>query len=150
MPDARANPIESADRAREILARAKRIAILGIKPEERAYKAAFYVSRYLLDAGYDIVPVPVYYPECTEILGRPVYRRVADVPGPIDLVDPTHDPSRGGDPIHEPVDGDQPVVDQPAARKLVGETSHPFEGDTPGARGLRIDHGQSDPPEPLW
>jgi predicted CoA-binding protein len=86
MPDARANPIESADRAREILARAKRIAILGIKPEERAYKAAFYVSRYLLDAGYDIVPVPVYYPECTEILGRPVYRRVADVPGPIDLV----------------------------------------------------------------
>jgi predicted CoA-binding protein len=86
MPDVHANLIDSADRARDILARAKRIAILGIKPEERAYKAAFYVSRYLLDAGYDVVPVPVYYPELTEILDRPVYRRVADVPGPIDLV----------------------------------------------------------------
>jgi predicted CoA-binding protein len=31
--------------------------------------------------------VPVYYPDVTAILGQPVYRRVADVPGPIDLVD---------------------------------------------------------------
>jgi uncharacterized protein len=33
------------------------------------------------------VPVPVYYPEVTEILGRKVYRRLADVPGELDLVD---------------------------------------------------------------
>jgi predicted CoA-binding protein len=32
------------------------------------------------------VPVPVYYPETTEILGEPVYRAVAEVPGEIDLV----------------------------------------------------------------
>jgi len=31
--------------------------------------------------------VPVYYPEVTEILGRPVFRKLADIPGPIDLVD---------------------------------------------------------------
>jgi predicted CoA-binding protein len=31
--------------------------------------------------------VPVYYPEVREILGKPVYRNVADVPGPVDIVD---------------------------------------------------------------
>jgi predicted CoA-binding protein len=31
--------------------------------------------------------VPVYYPDVTEILGRPVYRRLIDVPGHLDLVD---------------------------------------------------------------
>ena len=31
--------------------------------------------------------MPVYYPEAKQILGRPVFRAVADVPGPIDLVD---------------------------------------------------------------
>ena len=33
------------------------------------------------------MPVPVYYPDATEILGARVYRRVADVPGDIDIVD---------------------------------------------------------------
>jgi predicted CoA-binding protein len=31
--------------------------------------------------------VPVYYPDVTEILGRKVYRRLADVPGELDMVD---------------------------------------------------------------
>jgi predicted CoA-binding protein len=34
-----------------------------------------------------VIPVPVYYPEVTEILGRPVFRSLRDVPGRIDLVD---------------------------------------------------------------
>jgi predicted CoA-binding protein len=33
------------------------------------------------------VPVPVYYPDAKEILGKPVYRKVADVPGELDMVD---------------------------------------------------------------
>jgi len=32
------------------------------------------------------VPVPVYYPEATEILGRPVVRRLADVSPPADMI----------------------------------------------------------------
>ncbi|HVI96608.1 MAG TPA: CoA-binding protein, partial [Anaeromyxobacter sp.] len=32
-------------------------------------------------------PVPVYYPDAQEILGKKVYRRLVDVPGPIDVVD---------------------------------------------------------------
>jgi hypothetical protein len=64
----------------------RRIAVLGIKPERRAEQPAFYVPAYMARQGYDIVPVPVYYPDVTRILDRPVHRRLADVPGPIDMV----------------------------------------------------------------
>jgi uncharacterized protein len=40
----------------------------------------------MLRQGYDVVPVPVYYPDVVEILGRRVYRSLQDVPGSIDLV----------------------------------------------------------------
>lgn len=79
--------IEDAEAITDLLARTKRVAVLGIKTEAQATAPAFYVPRYLADAGFDVVPVPVYYPDVTQILGRPVYRRLADVPGPIDMVD---------------------------------------------------------------
>ena len=62
----------------------RRIAVLGIKidPDQPAH----FVPEYAQRAGFAIVPVPVYYPEVTEILGEPVYRRVADVPGDVDMV----------------------------------------------------------------
>ena len=64
----------------------KRIAVLGIKPESHASQPAHYVPRYMRDAGFDIVPVPVYYPDATAILGQKVYRDLRDVPGEIDMV----------------------------------------------------------------
>ncbi len=72
---------------RRLLAATRRVAVLGIKTEAQAGQPAYYVPEYLAAAGVEIVPVPVYYPEVTSILGRPVFRRVADVPGPIDIVD---------------------------------------------------------------
>ena len=33
------------------------------------------------------MPVPVYYPDAKTILGQPVYRRLADIPGELDVVD---------------------------------------------------------------
>lgn len=71
----------------ELVASARRIAVLGIKTEAQATQPAFYVPRYLAEAGLEVFPVPVYYPEVTTILGRPVYLRVQDVPPPIDIVD---------------------------------------------------------------
>lgn len=71
---------------RGLLAATKTIAVLGIKPESHSVQPAFYVPKYMADAGYDIIPVPVYYPEVTEILGKKVYRDLTDVPGEIDLV----------------------------------------------------------------
>ena len=81
------HPLVSNDTAviTDVLAATRRIAVLGIKTEAQADQAAFYVPKYLVEAGYDIVPVPVYYPEVTMILDRPVVRRVQDA-GPIDMV----------------------------------------------------------------
>lgn len=97
MDDFRKNLIEHDDRAiGELIRSARRVAVLGIKTEAQADQPAFSVPAYLAANGIEIVPVPVYYPEAKEILGRPVYRRVADVPGPpgsIDIVDVFRRPS---------------------------------------------------------
>ena len=78
------NLITDIEGVREILRDAKRVAVLGIKPEIHADRAAHYVPEYLQSAGYDIVPVPVYYPDVTEILGQKVYRSLADIPPHVD------------------------------------------------------------------
>lgn len=80
------NIIDSAEAISELLAATRRIAVLGIKTEAQADQPAFYVPRYCVEAGLDVVPVPVYYPEVTTILGRPVFRRLADVRPPADMV----------------------------------------------------------------
>ena len=77
--------IESDEDVARVLGYTKRIAVLGIKTEPG--QPACYVPAYALRAGYEIIPVPVYYPELTEILGQQVYRRLADIPGAIDMVD---------------------------------------------------------------
>jgi len=80
------NLVEDETRIAELLRDARRVAVLGIKTEAHAGQPAFYVPEYLQRVGYDVVPVPVYYPDATEILGRPVYRSVAAIPEPVDLV----------------------------------------------------------------
>jgi hypothetical protein len=84
--DWRQNLVTTSDGIAQLLRDTKRIAVLGIKTEAQAGQPAFYVPEYLHNAGLDVVPVPVYYPDATRILGKPVYRRVADVPGPVDMV----------------------------------------------------------------
>jgi predicted CoA-binding protein len=71
---------------RALLERTRRIAVLGIKTPESG-QPAYYVAEYAKRAGYAVVPVPVYYPDITEILGAPVYRTLAAIPGEIDMVD---------------------------------------------------------------
>ncbi|NOT48221.1 MAG: CoA-binding protein [Acidobacteria bacterium] len=84
--DWRANILHTDEQVRELLTETKRIAVLGIKPESHAMQPAFYVSKYMAEMGYEIIPVPVYYPEITEILGTPVYRSLMSVPGDVDMV----------------------------------------------------------------
>lgn len=84
--DWRENIPTTDDQIRELLKNTKTIAVLGIKPESHAGQPAFYVPKYMADAGYDIIPVPVYYPEVTEILGKAVYRDLNQIPGEIDLL----------------------------------------------------------------
>ena len=80
------NILTTDDEIRELLQNTKTIAVLGIKPETHASQPAFYVPKYMADAGYEIIPVPVYYPEVTDILGKTVYRDLKDIPGEIDLL----------------------------------------------------------------
>jgi len=82
----RDNLIERRDQIAELIGSTKTIAVLGIKTEAQSGQPAFYVPKYLDAAGFQIIPVPVYYPEVTEILGHQVYRTLADVPHNIDLV----------------------------------------------------------------
>ena len=85
--------IEDEQGVRELVRSLRRIAVLGIKTEQQASQPAFYVPDYLAQAGLEVVPVPVYYPDVTTILGQPVFRRLQDVPGELDLVDVFRKPS---------------------------------------------------------
>ena len=88
MEDWRRNLVEDDEqRLLDLLRSARRVAVLGIKTEAARSQPAFYVPQALQEMGLEIIPVPVYYPEATQILGQKVYRRVADVPGEIDIVD---------------------------------------------------------------
>lgn len=80
------NLVTTADGIAELLRDVKRVAVLGMKTEAQAGQPAFYVPEYLHNAGVDVVPVPVYYPDATHILGKPVYRTVAGIPGGVDMV----------------------------------------------------------------
>ena len=81
------NLIDRPSDIRDLILKTQRIAVLGIKTEAQADQPAFYVPRYLVTAGCDVIPVPVYFPEVIEILGKRVYRRLTEIPGNIDLVD---------------------------------------------------------------
>ncbi len=70
----------------KLLSTTTTIAVLGIKTEAQANQPAFYVPSYLESAGFQIIPVPVYYPQVTHILGQKVYRKLIEVPGEVDLV----------------------------------------------------------------
>jgi uncharacterized protein len=86
MDDWRTNLLEDDDGVAAVLRETRRIAVLGMKTEAQSGQPAFYVPEYMARAGFDVIPVPVYYPDVEQILGKPVYRRVADVPGPVDMV----------------------------------------------------------------
>jgi uncharacterized protein len=61
------------------------VAVIGIKPAEVG-GPAFYVPERMQQAGYEIVPVPVYYPDVREILGEPVHRSLRTITPRVDMV----------------------------------------------------------------
>lgn len=77
--------IESPAQIQDLLENTHRIAVLGIKPDPD--QPAYYVPEYAEKAGYEIIPVPVYYKELTEMMGKKVYRRISDIPGDVDMID---------------------------------------------------------------
>jgi len=60
----------------------KNIAVVGMSKNEG--KAAHYVPKYLIDHGYNVIPVN---PTAGEIQGRKSYPEVSSAPDKIDIVD---------------------------------------------------------------
>jgi predicted CoA-binding protein len=81
------NLLSDLEEIRNLIRQTKRIAVLGIKTDAQADQPSVYVPMYLKKTGFEIIPVPVYYPEATVILGETVYRRLIDIPADIDMVD---------------------------------------------------------------
>ena len=79
--------IERDEDLRALLHGVQRIAVLGIRSEAVADRPAHYVPAAAKAAGYRIVPVPIYEPEVTTMLGEPVVRSLAAIGAPVDLVD---------------------------------------------------------------
>jgi uncharacterized protein len=67
----------------QILAETRTIALVGASP--KPWRPSNQVMRYLLDAGYRVIPVRP--PDCDEVLGVPCVTSLDEVPEPIDLVD---------------------------------------------------------------
>ena len=85
MTDWRPHLLETDDAVAALLSRVRTVAVLGIKPAGSGGPAHF-VPVYAKRAGLRVIPVPVYYPELTELLGEPVHRTVCGIGHPVDLV----------------------------------------------------------------
>lgn len=69
---------------REVMTRTQRIALVGAS--DRPERPSYGVMKYLLDQGYDVIPVSPKLAGKT-LLGQQAYASLADVPGHIDMVD---------------------------------------------------------------
>lgn len=67
---------------RDILVAAKNIAVVGLSPDR--YRPSNEVAIYLLDHGYNVIPVN---PGIDEVLGLKSYGSLEDIPGEVDIVD---------------------------------------------------------------
>src|SRR5688500_3071171 len=86
MADWQSNLIQDSKGILEVLRATKSIAVLGIKPESHSDQPSHYVAAHMHAAGYEVIPVPVYFPDAKEILGKPVFRTVAAIGRPVDMV----------------------------------------------------------------
>jgi len=66
---------------KKLLATARTIAVVGLSPKES--RPSNMVARYLIEAGYTVIPVN---PGQEEILGLPCYPDLAAIPTPVDIV----------------------------------------------------------------
>ena len=67
---------------KKLLTTAKTIAVVGLSPKES--RPSNMVARYLIEAGYTIIPVN---PGQEEILGLDCYPDLGSIPVPVDIVD---------------------------------------------------------------
>ncbi len=67
---------------RRILLDNNTVAIVGLSA--KWHRPSYFVAKYLLDHGFNVIPVN---PNYTEVLGQKCYPDLASIPRPIDIVD---------------------------------------------------------------
>ena len=72
----------------EILRKYHTIAVVGASPDPD--RDSNIIAQYLIDNGYDVIPVN---PNTKEVLGRKSYPSLSVVPQPVEVVDIFRDPS---------------------------------------------------------
>ena len=70
------------EQLKDLLTRAQNIAVVGCSPKPD--RTSHQITKFLIEQGYNVFPI---HPQADEILGQPVYKTLADVPEPIDIVD---------------------------------------------------------------
>jgi len=74
---------------RRILTENKTIAVVGLSANES--RPSFFAAKYMLDHGYNIIPVN---PRYQEVLGQTCYPDLESIPGQVDIVDVFQRPDR--------------------------------------------------------
>lgn len=118
---------QSDDVIRDVLKKYRKIAVIGISP--RAERPSYYVTEYMIDQGYEIYGVR---PAQKEILGRPCYPKVSDVPGPLEIVDVF----RASEAIPEVVEEILPL--KPKVLWLQSGITHPEAEERARAAGITV------------
>ncbi len=91
-------PSDNEERVIKLLLKADRIAVVGASDDPM--RPANYVPQYLMEHGKTILPVN---PSHETVLGVKCYRSLAEVPGPVDLVDVFRRPEACADVTREAV-----------------------------------------------
>lgn len=74
--------MSDATALRRILDECQTIAIVGLS--DKVHRPSYFVAKYLLDHGYNVIPVN---PTIEEVLGQKSYPTLSDIPVPVDMVD---------------------------------------------------------------
>ena len=74
--------MDDSDKLRRILKGSRTIAVVGLSAQW--HRPSFFAAKYMQEHGYRVIPVNPGYPE---ILGEKCYKRLADIPERVDVVD---------------------------------------------------------------
>ena len=94
-----------SDQIKKILQNSKKIAIVGLSPKED--RDSNKVAKYLLEKGYDIIPVN---PGQKEILGKTCFKTITDIPFPVDVVDLFLNPKRVPPIVDQAIEIGAPIL----------------------------------------
>ena len=83
-------PVTDDQGIANVLNNVKTIALVGASKKE--HRASYRVMRFLLDHGYQVVPINPAL-QGTELIGQTVYTTLADIPFTVDMVDVFRDAS---------------------------------------------------------